>query len=86
MEATVMQQVVYNEEMAYAGAPTGFNMGVAWVGPSLMIYGTDEQKKEFLPQHHQPRAHLVHALLGARLQARTSRRSRRARSRTATSG
>jgi alkylation response protein AidB-like acyl-CoA dehydrogenase len=48
--ATVMQQVVYNEEMAYKGAPTGFNMGVAWVGPSLMIYGSDEQKKEFLPK------------------------------------
>jgi alkylation response protein AidB-like acyl-CoA dehydrogenase len=25
-------------------------MGVAWVGPSLMIYGTEEQKKEFLPR------------------------------------
>jgi len=50
LKATVMQQVVYNEEMAYAGAPTGFNMGVAWVGPSLMIYGTDDQKKQFLPK------------------------------------
>jgi alkylation response protein AidB-like acyl-CoA dehydrogenase len=50
MAATVMQQMVYNEEMAYTGAPTGFNMGVAWVGPSLMIYGTDEQKKRFLPR------------------------------------
>jgi alkylation response protein AidB-like acyl-CoA dehydrogenase len=50
MKATVMQQMVYNEEMAYTGAPTGFNMGVAWVGPSLMIYGTDEQKKRFLPR------------------------------------
>jgi alkylation response protein AidB-like acyl-CoA dehydrogenase len=50
LSATVMQQVVYNEEMAYAAAPTGFNMGVAWVGPSLMIYGTDEQKKDFLPK------------------------------------
>jgi len=48
--ATVMQQVIYNEEMAYTGAPTGFNMGIAWVGPSLMIYGTDEQKQEFLPK------------------------------------
>ncbi len=48
--ATVMQQVIYNEEMAYTGAPTGFNMGVAWVGPSLMIYGTEEQKKRFLPR------------------------------------
>jgi alkylation response protein AidB-like acyl-CoA dehydrogenase len=50
MEASVMQQVVYNEEMAYAGAPIGFNMGVAWVGPSLMLYGTPEQKTEFLPK------------------------------------
>ena len=50
MEASVMQQVVYNEEMAYAGAPIGFNMGVAWVGPSLMLYGTDEQKNEFIPK------------------------------------
>ena len=48
--ATVMQQVVFNEERAYAGAPTGFNMGVAWVGPSLMIYGTEEQKRRFLPR------------------------------------
>lgn len=48
--ATVMQQVIFNEEMAFAGAPTGFNMGVAWVGPSLMIYGTEEQKKQFLPR------------------------------------
>jgi len=50
MEASVMQQVIYNEEMAYAGAPVGFNMGVAWVGPSLMLYGTDEQKSEFIPK------------------------------------
>ncbi len=50
LNATVMQQVIYNEEMAYTGAPTGFNMGVAWVGPSLMLYGTPEQKAEFLPK------------------------------------
>jgi alkylation response protein AidB-like acyl-CoA dehydrogenase len=50
MEASVMQQVVYNEEMAYAAAPVGFNMGVAWVGPSLMLYGTEEQKNEFIPK------------------------------------
>jgi alkylation response protein AidB-like acyl-CoA dehydrogenase len=50
MEASVMQQVIYNEEMAYAGAPVGFNMGVAWVGPSLMLYGTEEQKNEFIPK------------------------------------
>ncbi|TMB69315.1 MAG: acyl-CoA dehydrogenase [Chloroflexi bacterium] len=48
--ASVMTQMVYNEEMAYSGAPTGFNMGVAWVGPSLMICGTEVQKKRFMPR------------------------------------
>ena len=36
-----MRQLVYNEEMAYNQAPAG-NMGIAWVGPSLMLYGTEE--------------------------------------------
>ncbi len=49
LKASVMQQMIYNEEMSYANAPASFSMGVAWVGPSLMIYGTDDQKKRFLP-------------------------------------
>jgi len=48
LKASVMQQMIYNEEMAYANAPASFSMGVAWVGPALMIYGTEEQKKRFL--------------------------------------
>lgn len=47
--ASHMRQLVYNEEMAYAAAPVG-NMGIAWVGPSLMLYGTEEQKKQFIPR------------------------------------
>ena len=47
--ASHMRQLVYNEEMAYHGAPVG-NMGIAWVGPSLMLYGTDEQKTRFIPR------------------------------------
>jgi alkylation response protein AidB-like acyl-CoA dehydrogenase len=47
--ASHMRQLVYNEEMAYHSAPVG-NMGVAWVGPSLMLYGTDEQKQRFIPR------------------------------------
>ncbi len=47
--ASHMRQLVYNEEMAYAAAPVG-NMGIAWVGPSLMLYGTEEQKKRFIPR------------------------------------
>ena len=47
--ASHMRQLVYNEEMAYAGAPS-MNMGIAWVGPSLMLYGTEEQKQRFIPR------------------------------------
>ena len=47
--ASHMRQLVYNEEMAYAAAPVG-NMGIAWVGPSLMLYGTEEQRKRFIPR------------------------------------
>ncbi|MGK2964519.1 MAG: acyl-CoA dehydrogenase family protein [Tepidiformaceae bacterium] len=47
--ASHMHQLVYNEEMSYAGAPSG-NMGVQWVGPSLMLYGTPEQKDYFIPR------------------------------------
>jgi len=47
--ASHMHQLVYNEEMAYHGAPV-MNMGIAWVGPSLMLYGTEEQKRRFIPR------------------------------------
>ncbi len=47
--ASHMRQLVYNEEMAYNGAPSG-NMGIAWVGPSLMLYGTEDQKQRFIPR------------------------------------
>ncbi|MEX2158621.1 MAG: acyl-CoA dehydrogenase family protein [Dehalococcoidia bacterium] len=50
LDAPHMQQLVYNEEMSYHAMPGGFSMGVAWVGPSIMIYGTDEQKQRFIPR------------------------------------
>jgi alkylation response protein AidB-like acyl-CoA dehydrogenase len=49
--ATLWEQMVYREEAGYWGIP-GVSMGISgvdWVGPSLMIYGTDEQKKKYLP-------------------------------------
>ena len=46
--ASHMRQLVYNEEMSYAGAPV-MNMGISWVGPSLMLYGTEEQKRTYIP-------------------------------------
>ncbi len=47
--ASPMQQMLFNEIMSYRRVPS-FSMGVAWVGPSLMLYGTDEQKARFLPR------------------------------------
>jgi alkylation response protein AidB-like acyl-CoA dehydrogenase len=48
---SIMQQVILKEEMAKVKAPslgTCF-MGLAWVGPALIEYGTEEQKKQFIP-------------------------------------
>jgi len=44
-----LQQLVYNEEMGYSGAPLGFGFGTNLVGPTLMVHGTEEQKRKFLP-------------------------------------
>ena len=46
-----VEQMIYREEIAYNGVP-GTDLGagaVAWVGPTLILYGTDEQKEEHLP-------------------------------------
>ncbi|HML96988.1 MAG TPA: acyl-CoA dehydrogenase family protein [Tepidiformaceae bacterium] len=46
--ASPMQQMIFNEQMAYHGVPGTVNMGVAWVGPVVMLYGTDAQKEQYL--------------------------------------
>jgi alkylation response protein AidB-like acyl-CoA dehydrogenase len=48
--ASHMQQLIYNEVMSYHNAPGAFSMGVAWVGPAIMLYGTDEQKRTYVPR------------------------------------
>jgi alkylation response protein AidB-like acyl-CoA dehydrogenase len=51
MGASDWEKIVFMEEAAYWGIP-GMGMGVggtAWVGPSLMIFGTEEQQKKHLP-------------------------------------
>ena len=48
---SIMEQVVYREEMSYWNVP-GTDLGtgaISWVGPVLMIVGTEEQKREHLP-------------------------------------
>ena len=50
-EATHTEYLLYREEMCYNMVP-GIDMGVggiSWIGQSLMIFGTDEQKKKHLP-------------------------------------
>jgi alkylation response protein AidB-like acyl-CoA dehydrogenase len=44
-------QVVIQEELfAYHEPRGGQYMGVNWIGPALMRYGTDEQKDKYLPE------------------------------------
>ena len=47
----IMQQVILKEEMAKRQAPPlgTCMMGLAWVGPGIIQYGTDEQKTRFIP-------------------------------------
>jgi alkylation response protein AidB-like acyl-CoA dehydrogenase len=45
-----MQQAILNEELARSRAPGVVNaMAIWWVGPAIMRYGTDAQKKRFIP-------------------------------------
>jgi alkylation response protein AidB-like acyl-CoA dehydrogenase len=46
---TVMQQFIFNEELAKARAPRPGGIGVAMAGPTIIVYGTEEQKQEHLP-------------------------------------
>jgi alkylation response protein AidB-like acyl-CoA dehydrogenase len=49
--AGVMEQVVFAEEMARAGAPGTLNpLGISNVAPAIMQWGTEEQKARFLPR------------------------------------
>ncbi|MFQ5699008.1 MAG: acyl-CoA dehydrogenase family protein [Myxococcota bacterium] len=49
---SLMEQVILKEEMVKRRAPPlgACYMGLAWVGPALIQYGTDEQKRRFLPE------------------------------------
>jgi alkylation response protein AidB-like acyl-CoA dehydrogenase len=47
--ATHMTQVIYNEEMTYHRAPVQIGVGPDRVGPTIILYGTDEQKAQHLP-------------------------------------
>ncbi len=49
--ATLLQQLVYSQELERAKAPPTVNFqGIARVGPTLMQWGTPEQKMRFIPK------------------------------------
>ena len=47
--ASHMMQVIFSEEMSYNRAPGRDVFGTRMMAPTLMIHGTEEQKKQFLP-------------------------------------
>ena len=51
MGASFWEQAVFKERVGYWGIPgTGMGVGgTSWVGPTLMLVGTEAQKKKFLP-------------------------------------
>ena len=49
--ATLMQQAIFWEEMALAEAPAMANsLGLGLIGPTIIAYGTEAQKKRFVPK------------------------------------
>ncbi|MBI4517613.1 MAG: acyl-CoA dehydrogenase family protein [Deltaproteobacteria bacterium] len=49
--ASLTQQVVLNEELARSGAPPLINtIGLNILGPALILHGSEEQKRRFLPR------------------------------------
>ena len=47
---SIMQQFIFNEEMSLCRAPrTGGGIALGMAGPTIMLYGTDEQKQRLLP-------------------------------------
>jgi len=48
--ATLLEQVIFTEEMARAATPPLANvLGLMLIGPTVIAFGTDAQKKRFLP-------------------------------------
>jgi len=48
---STIQQFIFNEEMALARAPRPLHMiiGLGMAGPTLIVHGTEDQKKKYLP-------------------------------------
>lgn len=49
MDASLTEQLIFFEEMAAADAPKGLWQGKGLVGPTILAFGTEEQKERFIP-------------------------------------
>jgi alkylation response protein AidB-like acyl-CoA dehydrogenase len=47
---SVMQQFIFNEEMAEARAPRAGGIATGFAGPTLITHGSEEQKQKHLPE------------------------------------
>ncbi|MBA7675046.1 Acyl-CoA dehydrogenase FadE26 [subsurface metagenome] len=50
IDATPMEQAILGEEKAYAGAPAMLSdvLAAGWVGPTILLFGTEEQKERYV--------------------------------------
>jgi alkylation response protein AidB-like acyl-CoA dehydrogenase len=49
--ATLVEQMIFQEEMVRAGAPPGVNtIGLMLAGPGIMEWGSEPQRRRFLPR------------------------------------
>lgn len=47
---TVMEQFIFNSELAEARLPRSGGIATGFAGPTLIVHGTEEQKAKFLPE------------------------------------
>jgi alkylation response protein AidB-like acyl-CoA dehydrogenase len=45
---TIMEQFIFNEELAQARVPRPGGIGITMAGPTIIVYGSDDQKTEHL--------------------------------------
>ncbi len=86
---TALEQVILAEEFARAGVPTGGTndvFSIQMVGNTILQWGTEEQKRHFLPRILSRRGHLVPGLLRAQRRLRPREPRLPGRPSTATSG
>jgi len=47
---SVKEQFILSEEFAWRRAPRSGGIGHGWAGPTMMVYGSEEQKANYLPK------------------------------------